>query len=131
MTLTISVFALLISLGGFAFNLYQFANARKLRAREKANEILHKAFALRKLSQDLRQKISVTDHVPDMDDVLDALDAAIEGGFTNILTNKDTSLHDLLGLEQRLKGLELEHELLSKQVDAQEALNNEVRALEK
>ena len=131
MTLTISIIALLVSLGGFVFNLYQFISARKLRSREKANEILSKAFALRKLSQDIRQKISVTDHVPDMDDVLDGLDAAIEGGIANILINKNTSLHDLLGLEQKLMKLALENELLSKAIDAQENLNIEVRALQK
>ncbi len=129
MTLAISIVAILISLGSLAFNLYQFRNTRKLRMLEKANEVLHKAFLLRKLSQDLRNKISVTDDVPDMDHMLDGLDNAIESGYGKILNSKKLSLQDVFELERHLLELGLEYDLLSKQVDVLADFNNEVKAL--
>ncbi len=96
---------------------------------EKANEVLHKAFLLRKLSQDLRNKISVTDDVPDMDHMLDGLDNAIESGYGKILNSKKLSLQDVFELERHLLELGLEYDLLSKQVDVLADFNNEVKAL--
>jgi hypothetical protein len=128
MTLAISIVAILISLGSLAFNLYQFRNTRNLRMLEKSNEVLHRAFLLRKLSQDLRNKISVTDDVPDMDHVLDGLDKAIESGYGRILSSRKLSPQDIFELERHLLELDLEYDLLSKQVDVLADFNNEVKA---
>lgn len=96
---------------------------------EKCNDVLHRAFLLRKLSQDLRNKISVTDDIPDFDHVLDGLDKAIESGYGKILSGKNLSLPDIFELERHLLELDLEYDLLSKQVDVAADFNNEVKAL--
>lgn len=129
MTLTISIIAILISLGSLAFNLYQFRTTRKLRLLEKANDVSHRAFLLRKLSQDLRNKVSVTDDVPDMDYMLDRLDNAIESGYGKLLSSEKLSIQDAFELERHLLELDLEYDLLSKQVDVQANFNNEVKVL--
>ena len=129
MTLVISIVAILISLGSLAFNLYQFRSTKRLRMLEKCNDVLHKAFLLRKLSQDLRNKIAVTDDIPDFDHILDGLDKAIESGYGKILSNENLSHQDIFELERHLLELDLEYDLLSKQVDVLANFNNEVKAL--
>lgn len=129
MTLAISIIAIVISLASLAFNLYQFKNTKKLRRLEKCNEVLHRAFLLRKLSQDLRNKISVTDDIDDYDHVLDPLDMAIESQFAKLLENTDVPLQDIFALETKLLSLDLEFDLLSKQIDIQIDFNNQVKAV--
>lgn len=119
MTLAISIIAIVISLASLAFNLYQFKSTKNLKRLEKCNEVLHRAFLLRKLSHDLRKKISATDGIDDCNDVLDRLDMAIESQFAKLLENTDVSLQDLFKLETKLLGLDLELDLLSKQIDIQ------------
>lgn len=127
MTLAISIIAIVISLASLAFNLYQFKSTKNLKRLEKCNEVLHQAFLLRKLSQDLRNKINVTDDIDDYDHVLDSLDTAIESQFAKLLENTDLSLQDIFELETKLLGLDLELDLLSKQIDAQIDFNNQVK----
>lgn len=133
MTLAISIIAIAISLASLAFNLYQFKSTKKLRRLEKCNDVLHRAFLLRKLSQDLRNEISVTDDIDDYDHVLDLLDMAIESQFAKLLGNTDVPLQDIFALETKLLGLglglDLEFDLLSKQIDMQIDFNNQVKVV--
>ena len=129
MTLAISIIAIVISLVSLAFNLYQFKSTKNLKRLEKCNEVLHRAFLLRKLSNDLRKKISATDGIDDCNDVLDRLDMAIESQFAKLLENTDVSLQDLFKLETKLLGLDLELDLLSKQIDIQIDFNNQEKTV--
>ena len=119
----------MISLASLAFNLYQFKSTKNLKRLEKCNEVLHRAFLLRKLSHDLRKKISATDGIDDCNDVLDRLDMAIESQFAKLLENTDVSLQDLFKLETKLLGLDLELDLLSKQIDIQIDFNNQEKTV--
>lgn len=129
MALTLSITAIVISLAGLVFNIYQFISARKLKAREKSNELLNRVLLLRKLSQEIRHKVSNTDHVPDIDHLLDPLDSAIEKDFMGVLAQESPKMSDLLQLDQRISKVHTEFELLSRQVDAMRELNEEVKAL--
>jgi hypothetical protein len=130
MALVLSIVAIVISLAGFAFNVFQFISTRRLKSLEKTNELYNKALSLRKLSMDIRNKAATTDHTPDMDHVFDALDNAIESKFLVFLSQKKPlTMSAVLELEQGFASLHTEFELLSKQVDVQRDFNEEVKAL--
>ena len=131
MTLAISITAILISLGSLAFNLYQFKNTKNLKRLEKCNEVLQRAFLLRKSSQALRDKIDVTDDIDDCDHILDRLDVSIESQFGQLLGIKNLSISDIFALEKSLLELDLEFELLSKQIAVQIDFNNQVNAVQR
>jgi hypothetical protein len=85
MAFAISIAAILISLASFGFNLYQYRNSRDLRRLEKTNEVLQKAYLIRRTSQDLRDKLNSTDDVDTFDHLLDSIEVAIESQFGGVL----------------------------------------------
>ncbi len=131
MTLTISIAAILISLASLAFNLYQFKNTKNLKRLEKSNEVLQQAFLLRKASQELRDRINVTDDIEDLDHLLIPMNMTIETQFGKMLANPDVSIQDVFTIENKLIELDLQLHLLSKQVDVQIDFNNQVKAIQK
>jgi hypothetical protein len=131
MTLTISIAAILISLASLAFNLYQFKNTKNLKRLEKGNEVLHQAFLLRKASQELQDRINVTDDIEDLDHLLIPMNMTIETQFGKMLANPDVSIQDIFMIENKLIELDLQLHLLSKQVDVQIDFNSQVKAIQK
>ena len=131
MTLTISIAAILISLASLAFNLYQFKNTKNLKRLEKSNEVLQQAFLLRKASQELQDRINVTDDIDDLDHLLIPMNMTIETQFGKMLANPDVSIQDVFMIENKLIELDLQLHLLSKQVDVQIDFNNQVKAIQK
>jgi hypothetical protein len=131
MNLTISIVAILISLASLAFNLYQFKNTKNLKRLEKSNEVLQQAFLLRKASQELRDRINVTDDIDDLDHLLIPMNMTIETQFGKMLANPDVSIQDVFMIENKLIELDLQLHLLSKQVDVQIDFNNQVKAIQK
>ncbi|MHB1676805.1 MAG: hypothetical protein ACYCSS_04610 [Sulfuriferula sp.] len=131
MTLTISIVAILISLATLTFNLYQFKNTKKLEKLEKCNEVLQQAFLLRKASQELRNKINVTDDIDDLDYLLIPMNLTIETQFGKMLENVDISIHEVFMIEKKLIQLDLQLTLLSKAVDVKIDFNNQVKHFEK
>jgi hypothetical protein len=131
MTLTISIAAILISLASFAFNLYQFKNTKNLKRLEKSNEVLQQAFLLRKASQELRDRINVTDDIENLDHLLIPMNMTIETQFGKMLANPDVSIQDVFMIENKLIKLDLQLHLLSKQVDVKIDFNNQVKAIQK
>lgn len=131
MTLTISIAAILISLASLVFNLYQFKNTKNLKRLEKSNEVLQQAFLLRKASQELRDRINVTDDIEDLDHLLIPMNMTIETQFGKMLANPNISIHDIFMIENKLIELDLQLHLLSKQVDVQIDFNNQVKAIQK
>ena len=131
MTLTISIAAILISLASLAFNLYQFKNTKNLKRLEKSNEVLQQAFLLRKASQELQDRINVTDDIEDLSHLLIPMNMTIETQFGKMLANPDVSIQDIFMIENKLIELDLQLHLLSKQVDVQIDFNNQVKAIQK
>jgi hypothetical protein len=131
MTLTISIAAILISLASLVFNLYQFKNTKNLKRLEKNNEVLQQAFLLRKASQELRDRINVTDDIEDLDHLLIPMNMTIETQFGKMLANPNISIQDIFMIENKLIELDLQLHLLSKQVDVQIDFNNQVKAIQK
>ena len=128
MTTIIAVLALLISLGSLAFGIYQYRILHRVRVQEKATSILKFAHDVRRKSEDLKHLIGCTDDVDDCSELLAKYNTLVEDGISKILVAKTISLEKIILIEQSLLPLELELDLLHKQVAETGRFNEEVRA---
>ena len=126
MTTTIAVIALLISVASFAFGIYQYRILHQVRISEKATSIVRFAHDLRRKSEDLKNLIESTDHVDDYAEFLSKFNGLIENGILQITTPKAASLKTLARIEQLFLPLELEVDLIHKQVAEVRRFNEEV-----
>lgn len=129
MSLTLSIVAILISLASFGFGLYQYRNSRKVSLLEKSNTALKHAYEVRKSVQDLRHKIDVTDDIDDHEKELNMLSSATEKLFTHVLDSKSITLEEAYMAEKAIIKIDLEFSLLSKQIDASIAFNEELKSI--
>jgi len=127
MTIATSVLALLLSLASLAFSVYQYRILHRVRVSEKATALLRLAYDLRRKSEDLEHKIESTDDVDDHAEFIAKINTRVETHATSIATSKKTSLATLVEVEQTLLLLELELDLLLKQVVEVGRFNTEVR----
>jgi hypothetical protein len=102
----------------------------RVRIKEKATAILKFAHDVRRKSEDLKHLIGCTDHVDDCSELLEKYNKLTESGISSIVNSKNISLEKLILIEQSLLPLELELDLLHKQVAEAGRFNEEVRALE-
>ena len=130
MTIVIAIVALIISLGSFAFNIYQYRILHKVRVGEKATSLIRVAQDLRRKSEDLKHKIGCTDHVDDCAEFLAKVNAFAEDSIPSLVLSKDRSLRELSEIEQHLLSLEMETDLLYKQVVEVGRFNEEVNDYE-
>lgn len=130
MTTVTAVIALVISIGNLAFSIYQYRILQRVRIGEKATSLVRVAHDLRRKSEDLKHKVGCTDHAPDLDEFLTKINTFIEESVPNLALSKDRSLKDLIEMEQRLLSLELEVDLLHKQVEDLSRFNEEIRESE-
>jgi hypothetical protein len=127
MAIAIAIVALLISVASLAFGIYQYRILHRVRVREKATSLLRLAQDLRRKSEDLKHVVDSTDDVHDSAEFLTGLNALVENDISRIVASKDTTLEHLFEIEQRLLPLELELDLLQKQVVEVGKFNEEVR----
>lgn len=125
MATAISIFALLISLTSLAFNFRQYKAMQILRKFEKANSVIRHALELRKKSQDLRNKIGWTDDTEDCDVFLDGFDHLVEKNIAVLAESEITTIAELFEMEKHLLSIELEIDLMSRQVDETDRWNKE------
>lgn len=127
MATIISIIAVIISLSSLGFNIYQNRHLHSLRKYEKANSVIRHSLELRKKLQDLKHKIDCTDDFPDCEKLIKKLSVFSESEITGLAQRKITSIHELFEIEKWLLEMELEIDLLRKQVDEQARWNEEVR----
>jgi len=130
MAIVTAVVALLISIASLTFGIYQYRILHRVRVREKATSLLRFAQDLRRKSQDLKHTIDSTDDVDDCAEFLAKFNVLVEEGISKLATSKRTSLGALFEIEQCLLPLELEIDLLQKQVVEVGKFNDEVRVHE-
>lgn len=130
MTTATAIIALVISLVSFAFSLYQYRILHKVRISEKATSLIRVAQELRRKSEDLKHKIDSTDHAPDCADLLAKINAFVEKSVPSLAISNERSLQELFKMEQYLLPLELEVDLLYKQVAELRRFNEEVQEFE-
>lgn len=128
LTLYVSLTAIVISIASFVFTLYQYRKDQNNIQSSKASEVLRKGFSLRKASQILRDKISVTDDIDDCDALLDIIDYFTESTLPKILNKKNVSVQSIYKLQKELLALELEFDLLVKQINVVIDFNAELVA---
>lgn len=128
MTTVTATVALIISLGSLAFSIYQYRILHKVRVGEKVASLISMVQNLRRKSEDLKHKIENTDHVNDCDEFLDRVNTLTEDGILGLVLSKDRSLQELFEIEQHLLSLELEIDLLYKQVVEVGRFNEELKA---
>lgn len=125
MATAISIVALLISMASLAFNFRQYKAMQILRKYEKANSVIRHALELRKKSQDLRNIINSTDNIEVCDVFLDGFDLLFEKQIAMLAEKKITTLAELFEMEKHLLSIELEIDLMSKQVEEADRWNKE------
>jgi len=130
MTLIISIIAIIVSMISLAFSFYQYKNNQLVQKLEKSNAVLKHSYNLRKLSQDLRNKVNITDDIDDYNSLLDIFDESLENQLSAILNNVDVSLSDVFKIETALLSLDLEFDLLVKQINESIRFNEEVAEFE-
>ena len=128
MTLVLSIAAILISLASLSLSLYQYRSSQKIGSLTKVNEILAKAYTLRKVSQDLRNKIDATDDIDGYEEALSTMDSFLVDTLNQSLSHKSIPISNLLELERRLMDVELEFSLVAKQVDVAIDFNDQLRS---
>ena len=128
MTTIIAILALCISLGSLAFGIYQYRILHQVRVKEKATAILKFAHDVRRKSEDLKHLIGQTDYVDDCTELLLKYNSLTENNISSIVNSSTISLDKLIVIEQSLLPLELELDLLHKQVTEAGRFNQEVRA---
>lgn len=131
MTSVTAIVALVISLGSLAFSIYQYRILHRVRIGEKATSLLRVAQDLRRKSDDLKHKINSTDNVDDCAELFAMVNAFVEEGIPKLALSNDRSLTELFEIEQHLLSLELEIDLLHKQIVEVGRFNEEVREYEK
>ena len=126
----ISIVALCISIAGFGFSIYQWRKNSYIKNSEKIHEVTLEAFDLRRLSQDLRNLIAITDDIDDMEEFFQAIDSVSEELLKNALRNPKISLSNVYKAQQKISDLRLELDLLHKQVLETKRFNDEVAEYE-
>lgn len=121
----LSSIALTISIASFGFSLFQFSRTQHLKKAEKINELLGKAFELRRAAQDLRHLVDRTDDIHSHEEILNATDQFSEKLFSKILNNPKIRVTDIYKLEQSLLEFRLEFDLLENQLHEQIRFNEE------
>lgn len=111
-----AILALLMSIASLAFGIYQYRILHRVRASEKATSLLRLAYKLRGKSQDLEDAIDSTDDAGDHTEFLAKLNALVEAAITRAMASKGMSLETLVEVERRLLSLELEIDLMHKDV---------------
>jgi len=127
MATAIAIVALLISVASLAFGIYQYRILHRVRVSEKATSLLRFAQDLRRKSEDLKHTIDSTDDVDDSAEFLTGMNALVENDISRIVRSKNTTLEVLVEIEQRLLPLELELDLLHKQVAEVGKSNRDIR----
>jgi hypothetical protein len=130
MTTAIAILALLISLASLGFSVYQYRVLHRVRVGEKATTLLRLAQDLRRKTQDLQNTIDSTDHIDDHADFLERINAMIEVEVQRVAASNAHSFETLIKIEQVLLPVELEIDLLHKQVKELGRFNAEVREYE-
>jgi hypothetical protein len=129
-TTVIALVALVISVASLAFGVYQYRILHKVRMGEKATALVRLAQDLRRKSEDLKHLIGCTDDVDDCSELLTKVNGFVDEVVPKLALSKDRSLEDLFEIEQHLHSLELEIDLLHKQVAEVGRWNEEVRQYE-
>lgn len=130
MTAATAIVALVISLGSMAFSIYQYRILQRIRIGERATSLLRLAQDLRRKSEDLKHKIESTDDVDDCSELLAKVNAFVEEGIPKLALSNERTLAELFEMEHHLLSLELEIDLLHKQVVEVGRFNEEVRLYE-
>lgn len=122
----VSILALLVAIASLGFTYFQFRRLQSVSKLQKANEVSMFAFQLRRRSQELREFIGRTDDVDEQDDILDSVDLITEYVTSKALSNPKLQYGDIYKMENKLLGLNLELDLLRKQIEEQARFNKEV-----
>jgi hypothetical protein len=130
MTAVTAIVALVISLASLAFGVYQYRILHRVRKNERATLLIRCAQDLRRKSEDLKHLIGCTDDVDDCEELLSKVNEFVDETVPKLALSKDRSLEELFEIEQHLLSLELEVDLLHKQVQEVRRFNEEVREYE-
>ena len=130
MTTVTAIVALVISLGSLGFSIYQYRILHRMRISEKASSLLRLAQDLRRKSEDLKHTINSTDEVDYCVEFFAKVNTFVKEGIPKLALSSDRSLAELFEMEQHLLSLELEIDLLHKQVVEVGRFNEEVREYE-
>lgn len=123
-----AVIALVISFGSFAFSVYQYRILHLVRVAEKSNLLIRFACDLRRKLEDLKHKADVTDNVDDENEFIQRVSLFVEEAIARIASANRISIDELLRVEKSLLSLELEVDLMYKQVSEVARFNTEDRA---
>jgi hypothetical protein len=118
-SIVISSIALIISIAGFLFTLFQFNRNQRLKKLEKINGIMSNAYNLRRSSEDLKHLIEISDDIDAHEEALNLINIFTESLFSKALNNPKTKISEIYSVEQRLLKTTLEFDLLSKQINEQ------------
>ena len=130
-SIVISSIALIISIAGFLFTLFQFNRNQRLKKLEKINEIMSNAYNLRRSSEDLKHLIEISDDIDANEEALNLINIFTESLFSKALSNPKTNISEIYSVEQRLLKTTLEFDLLSKQINEQIRFHKECRSEER
>lgn len=130
MTAIAAIVALVISLASLAFGVYQYRILHRVRKNERATSLIRCAQDLRRKSEDLKYLIGCTDDAESCDELLMKVNEFVDTTVPMLALSKDRSIDELFVMEQRLLSLELEVDLLHKQVREVRRFNEEVREFE-
>jgi hypothetical protein len=130
MTAVTAIVALVLSLASLAFGVYQYRILQLVRKNERATSLVRCAQDLRRKSEDLKHLIGCTDHVDDCEELLSKVNDFVDETVPRLALSKNRSLEELFEIEQHLLSLELEIDLLHKQVLEVRRFNEEVREYE-
>jgi len=125
-----AVTALLISIISLAFGIYQYRVLQRIRVGERRTSLLRFAYDLRRKSEDIKHAIGSTDDVDDCEELLGKISVLIEGEISAIATTGRTSLENLFEIERGLLPLELELDLMHKQIVEAGKFNEEFQVHE-
>lgn len=129
-TTMIAIVALVISIASLAFGVYQYRILHSVRTSEKATALVRLAQDLRRKSEDLKHLIGCTDDVENSSDLLVKVNDLVNEVVPKLALSKERSLNELFEFERHLLSLELEIDLLHKQVAEVGRWNEEVREYE-
>lgn len=130
MTTITAIVALIISIGSLVFSIYQYRILHRIRVGERATSLLRLAQDLRRKSEDLKHKIGCTDNIDDCSELLTKVNAFVEEVIPQLAMSHERTLAELFELERHLLSLELNVDLLHKQVIEVGRFNDEVREFE-
>ena len=129
-TTVIAIVALVISIASLTFGVYQYRILHRVRMSEKATALVRLAQDLRRKSEDLKHLIGCTDDVDDCSELLAKVNDFVDEVVPKLALSKERSLEELFEIEQHLISLELEIDILHKQIAEVGRFNQEVREYE-